>query len=119
MGKYKHDHMDDDLKEVHWLEVKKRILFKIGLLVYKSLNGQAPVYLQELIRYTSNYGHNVWLFVPQVNSKYGSRAFSIVGPKFYNLLPFWVTEAGNIDKFKSCLKKFLFDLDLNDFNDII
>ena len=30
--------MDNDLSELHWLEVKKRVLFQIALLVYKSLN---------------------------------------------------------------------------------
>ena len=35
-GKYKHDHLENDIKELHWLDVRKRIIFKIGLLAYKS-----------------------------------------------------------------------------------
>lgn len=33
----------------HWLPVKSRIEFKILLLTYKALNGQAPSYLKEVI----------------------------------------------------------------------
>jgi len=31
-GKYKYDHLEDDLQNLHWLNIKKRVLFKIGLL---------------------------------------------------------------------------------------
>ena len=56
MGKYKHDHLEDDLNKLHWLNVRKRILFKISLLAYKAINGLAPLYLQELFRY-AHHGH--------------------------------------------------------------
>ena len=111
-GKYKHDHMDNDLSELHWLEVKKRVLFKIALLVYKSLNGLAPRYLQDLVQY-AKHGHNVRLYVPPVCSKQGERAFSVIGPRLYNYLPTWVTEVDDIVCFKNNLKTFLFKLDMN------
>ena len=37
------------LYNLHWLPVKFRIDFKILLLTYKTINGLAPFYLQELI----------------------------------------------------------------------
>ena len=39
----------DDLRrtKLHWLPVKDRIVFKILLLTYKSLNGLAPAYLSD------------------------------------------------------------------------
>ena len=37
------------LASLHWLPVKSRIEFKILLLTYKALNGQAPSYLKEFI----------------------------------------------------------------------
>ena len=118
MGKYKHDHLENDMTEFHWLEIRKRILFKIGLLVYKSLNGLAPQYLQELVQYTK-HGHNLHLHVPNVKSRQGERAFSVVGPRLYNYLPSWVTQADSIGCFKSNLKTFLFKLDLNKLHDIL
>ena len=104
--------MDNDLSELHWLEVKKRVLFKIALLVYKSLNGLAPRYLQDLVQY-AKHGHNVRLYVPPVCSKQGERAFSVIGPRLYNYLPTWVTEVDDIVCFKNNLKTFLFKLDMN------
>ena len=44
-GKYKHSHLEDDLKELHWPIVRKRVLFKIGLLSFKSVIGHAHYYL--------------------------------------------------------------------------
>ena len=34
---------------LHWLKVNKRITYKIAMLVYKCMNGSAPVYLAELV----------------------------------------------------------------------
>ena len=43
------DHISPILASLHWLPVKSRIEFKILLLTYKALHGQAPSYLKELI----------------------------------------------------------------------
>ena len=40
----KFDHITPVLKQLHWLPVRYRIVFKILLLVYKALNGTAPSY---------------------------------------------------------------------------
>ena len=37
--------------ELHWLPVEQRINFKIPLISYKALNGQAPTYLSDLLSY--------------------------------------------------------------------
>ena len=36
--------------DLHWLLVNERIQFKILLLTFKSLNGLAPVYIDEMIQ---------------------------------------------------------------------
>ena len=36
---------------VHWLPVKQQIDFKILLITYKALNGQAPTYITGLLSY--------------------------------------------------------------------
>ena len=43
------DHISPILASLHWLPIKSRIEFKIILLTYKALHGQAPSYLKELI----------------------------------------------------------------------
>jgi len=35
---------------IHWLDLPRRVLFKICVMVYKSLHGMAPKYLAELCR---------------------------------------------------------------------
>ena len=42
---HKFSHITPALATLHWLPVKRRIDFKIALLVYKALNGQAPAYI--------------------------------------------------------------------------
>ena len=117
-GKYKHDHLEDDLRQLHWLHVRKRIIFKIGLLAYKSVNGLAPVYLQELFRY-AHHGHTLKLIVPEVNSKFGYRSFSVIGPKLLNRLPKEVTCSSNVNAFKAVLKTHLFNLNADDIRKLV
>ena len=109
-GKYKHDHLDDDLKNLHWLNIKRRVVFKIALLAYKSINGYAPQYLQSLFRY-SHHGHALKLIVPSYNTvAYGKRSFSSIGPRLYNRLPSSVTMSPTIASFKATLKTYLFNI---------
>ena len=66
----KFQHITPVLVEFHWLPVSYRIVFKILLTVYKSLNGQAPCYLQNLLKYsrhsrTLRSGTMEFLFQPK------------------------------------------------------
>ena len=45
----KFSHITPQLKKLHWLPVRNRVQFKIGLIAYKILNQGQPVYLRELI----------------------------------------------------------------------
>ena len=113
MGKYKHDHMGEDLKLLHWLDIKKRIVFKLALLAHKSVIGTAPLYLQQMFRY-AYHGHNVKLIVPYTSSLAGQRAFSVVGPRIFNNLPVNVSSIETTDNFKVALKTYLFTLSPHD-----
>ena len=49
MRKRKFDPISDDIRDkLHWLPVEQRIQFKIGVLVYRCLHGNAPSYLSEI-----------------------------------------------------------------------
>jgi len=117
-GKYKHDRMGDDLNNLHWLNIKKRIVFKIGLLAYKSINGIAPEYLQDMFKYC-HHGHKPMLIVPAFNTQYGRRSFSVTGPRLFNRLPTDVTSATNVDLFKGAMKTFLFKSSLYDVDRLL
>ena len=51
LGLKRSDSKTENLKKLHWLRVKERIQFKILLITYKALNGEAPQYISELINY--------------------------------------------------------------------
>ena len=89
----KFDHITPVLIQLHWLPVHFRILFKVLLLVYKALNGMAPLYITELLSYrtcscTLRSTDQKLLAVPKSRLKtYGDRAFSVAAPKLWNELP--------------------------------
>ena len=43
----KYDHIKPVLRQLHWLPISQRITYKIVLVTYKALNGQAPDYITE------------------------------------------------------------------------
>ena len=45
----KYDHIKPVLKQLHWLPISQGIAYKILLLTYKALNGQAPGHITELL----------------------------------------------------------------------
>ena len=47
---HKFSHITPALASLHWLPANRRIDFKIALLVYKALNGQAPAYIADLLQ---------------------------------------------------------------------
>jgi len=114
-GTKKRDHISPVLASLHWLPVKSRIEFKILLLTYKALNGQAPSYLRELIvpyypTRTLRSENAGLLVIPKVSkSRSGARAFSYQAPLLWNHLPVTVREADTVSTFKTRLKTFLFD----------
>ena len=49
LNERRHDYITPMLKELYWLPLDQRIVFKILLFTYKALNGLAPVYLSDLL----------------------------------------------------------------------
>ena len=106
---YKHDHLGDTLKILHWLPIRERIHYKILLLVYKSLNGMGPKYLQDLLNYAS-FNHNIHLVEPRIHTAIGDRAFEKCAPKLWNSIPVPIKECDTLECFKSKLKTHLFEI---------
>ena len=108
-GKAKRAHLGSDLKDLHWLPINKRIVFKICILVFKSIMGIAPKYLQELLFYKPT-GQRNDLMVPKTNTQYGRRAFCAAGPRIWNKLPQYLRQCVALGDFKNKLKTYLFCL---------
>jgi len=111
----RYSHITPTLIQLHWLPVQFRVEFKIALLVFKILHGQAPSYLAELVlpkkptRYNLHNNNQLLLQVPRTKRKtFGDRAFVSAAPTIWNALPESVRLCSSINCFKTALKTHLF-----------
>src|SRR6218665_2398626 len=95
LRKRRFDHIADDLcDQLHWLPIRQRIQYKLGLFVYKCLRGDAPSYLTDMIsrvgkgsqrQRSAAHGN---LAVPLTRTvRMGPRSFAVSGPTLRNSLP--------------------------------
>jgi hypothetical protein len=110
----KFDHITPVMKELHWLPVSQRIIYKILLITYKALNGLAPSYIKDMLqplKSTMNLRSSIkgLLSTPPIKLvKYGQRSFSYATPKLWNELPDSIRHSESIPIFKTKLKTHLF-----------
>ena len=115
-GARKRDHITPVLASLHWLPVRYRIQFKVLLLVFMALNGQAPSYISDLLSPYSNIrslrsADQRLLRVRGSNLKLkGGRAFAVIAPSLWNSIPTSVRLATSTDSFKTRLKTHLYSL---------
>ena len=100
------------LKQLHWLPVKQRIQYKILTLTWKSLHGQAPGYIDELLTpyvpsRTLRSASSHKLVTPKCESNYGKRAFASAAPELWNALPMPLKETDAYTTFKAKLKTYM------------
>ena len=108
------DHVTPLLKKLHWLPLNQRHVFKTLLLVFKCVNDKGPKYLKNLLlpkpdpRPLRSSSENL-LDITRTNLvTYGDRAFSVVGPKQWNMLPLDIRSCTTVYGFKKALKSHLF-----------
>lgn len=109
-------HITPLLTELHWLDIKHRIDFKVILITYKAIHGQVPEYISKLIslRPNSRYGlrsNNKMLLKPMAVKTLptlGDRAFACAAPRLWNVLPLELREEQSVSVFKRKLKTYLF-----------
>ena len=101
--------------ELHWLPVKYRIKFKILVLTYNCLKGDAPQYLRNLLTELMpsheglRSGKSSRLLIPKTKCKmFASRSFSVAGPTLRNSLPEDIKNAKTVVNFTKQLKTHLF-----------
>ena len=123
VGARKFDHITEHLIGLHWLPIPQRIEFKILLLVFKSLQGLAPDYLCELIKWhiPSRSLRSADCFLAAEKSvkmsrtngrdskvQFKNRAFENLGPRLFNALPLFIRSSQTVEIFKNRLKTHLF-----------
>ena len=91
-------------------------VFKLLLLVYKSVNGLCPSYVADLLKIRSSSislrsSSMDYLVQPVSKTKtYGERAFSVYAPKLWNSIPLSIRnyKSSSITIFEKNIKTFLF-----------
>ena len=115
------DHITHALFTLHWLPIKFRIIYKLCLLVHKSLNNRSPTYLTELFHKISTIPSKASLrssstqdlVIPKTNIRIGDRAFSVAGARSWNNLPNDLRCITDCTAFKAKLKTHLFKTAFN------
>lgn len=101
------------LKELHWLPVRARIMFKILVLVFRIVTGPAPAYLKAMLvptcgRYRLRSQSEANFVVPRRRTKMADRSLVVVGAKWWNDLPNSLKIIQSESNVKSKLKTHLF-----------
>ena len=115
---HKHDHITETLKTLHWLPVKSRIIFKIALLTYKTMNNLAPSYLKDLLNVyrptrTLRSSSQSLLKKTIIYTNTGRRSFKYSAPEIWNSLPLNIRQSETITSFRKKLKTYLFSIAYN------
>ena len=105
--KFDRRHITPVLRDLHWLPVKDRVLFKYALIVHKCIWQEAPDSLRNLL--TLSNDRTFKLHEQRSISKYGQRAFSRAAPKIWNVLPDYIRCEFSVTKFKKQLKTYMFE----------
>ena len=117
----RYDHVSPAMRNLHWLKIPERIVYKLCLLVYKCCNNLAPKYLTELLPSRTSSrplrsSHSVNITEAYFkNSQCQSSSFSSAGPRAWNSLPTRVKTAQSLNSFKSLLKTHLFTISYNEW----
>ena len=109
----RHQHISPTLQRLHWLPVSQRILFKIALITFKTLQSSFPSYLCDLLTpyspsRTLRSSNKNLLFIPNLKSAAARRSFSFAAPTVWNSLPLSLRTTTSLTTFRSKLKTFLF-----------
>ncbi len=120
----KSEHITPVLRSLHWLPVTFRIVFKVLLLIYKSLNGLGYMAIYMAICSLNKYMADMLteykpnrplrslgssqLEIPRIHTKQGESGFSYYAALSWNQLPEEIKCAKTLATFKSRLKTHLF-----------
>ena len=97
------------MRELHWLPVRSRIIFKYIVTIFKCISGWAPPQLagKIVLECPLNMILNSDRYNP--SSSFGKRSFSYLAPRYWNGLPRCIRISTDLASFKSKLKSYLFD----------
>ena len=98
------------LRELHWLNVEARIVFKILLVVFKVIKGQCSDNISFQFKSFNGRPEDFLLLkTPNFDTKYGKRIFEYNGSHLWNALPVDIRMLEDVGTFKTRIKTMLFD----------
>ena len=107
--KRKRESISNTIRDLHWLRIESRIIFKILLLVYKSIQGNSPKSIQlEFKSYNCRPEDFLKLKTCFRKTPYGRRTFAYNAPRLWNALPLHIRTEESLDAFKRAVKTLLF-----------
>jgi len=106
------DHVSQGLRELHWLPIHTRVLYKLCVLMYDVHVGNSPSYIRDIVATCRSAAQRSGLrsssttdyVKPRLSTKFGERAFSFAGPHAWNQLPHQLRSIVNPAAFKKHLK---------------
>ena len=117
-GAKRHEHISPYLARFHWLPVRQRVNFKLLVYIYQCLNGSSPRYLSSDIvlrntqsssnHYLCSQADHTRLHIPKTHRSTGDKAFCVIEPHLWNMLPITTREAVSLTVFKKLLKTYIF-----------
>lgn len=118
-GTRRRDHISPVLRRLHWLPVRRRIEYKLAMLMHRAQRGQLPLYLADDCRLTTTTvgrslrSSDVPTFaIPRSRTNFGDRSFRVAGPTVWNSLPAELRARDvSSDQFRKKLKTVLFAKD--------
>ena len=108
------EHVTPMFLRLHWLPVRARIIYKVGVMCFKCIDGTAPPYLSDLVDLYDppralRSGGRYLLRTPKRGSRrLSDRSFVHFAPSVWNSLPLSLRSMSGEPAFKSNLKTFLF-----------
>ncbi|MCI0561137.1 MAG: reverse transcriptase domain-containing protein [Nitrososphaera sp.] len=113
-GARRYDSATAVMKDLHWLPIQQRIIYKVNLITHRVLQEQQPQYLAELAvkhkptRELRSATQNQLTRPSGLTSKLGDKAYSIAAFNEWNALPSDMKEIKETKSFKKKLKTYLF-----------
>jgi len=101
-------------RELQWLPFIDRCHYHIALLVYKTCNNMAPIYMNNVLKFSENESHNLrsesnkqlsLQIIPK--TKYSKKSFTYISYRVWNSIPFSIKNAKSVSSFKYKYKTFL------------
>jgi len=93
-GAKRSDHISPVLRQLQWLPVRQRVVFKIATLVDRSLSGHSPRYLADDCQLVTDARVRLLpstdtrtLTVHRISSCFGDRTFAAAATRVWNSLP--------------------------------